>query len=409
MNSNTIKNISIWNLDYVYSDYGVPITLVKLSTNIFVKKPKEYNKNEVEELLKQYEDDEVANSEENINIVVVMNESFTDYNNCEYINMLQDNIPYFHELQNQENVISGNLHSDAFGGRTANIEYEFLTQNSVAYLPTGSIVYQQYLTKKVDSIVRNMNKMNYTTYGIHTWNKTCYRRNAVYPLLGFDYYFFKEDYDDLKEGLNDYVLDISSYRKIMEIFDNKNEGEKIFSFNVTVQNHKPYDRYDYTEIDYIENKESEINIYLQTEHKSDEALKELIEYFENYNERIILLFFGDHQPNTDIEQIGDDEEYKYQIPYLIWANYDINENQYGDTSTNYLQSILMETAGLPLDSYTNYIIELRKQIPVLTANYYIGNNGIKYLLDDKESPYYEKIKEYEKVVYYKMFDEKVAY
>lgn len=63
-------------------------------------------------------------------------------------------------------------------------------------------------------------------------------------------------------------------------------------------------------------------------------------------------------------------------------------------------------AGLPKDEYTNYIIELREEIPVITANYYIGNNGKKYNLDDKTSPYYDKIQEYEKIVYYQIFDNK---
>ncbi len=401
--SNYVTGMSIWNMNYTYTDNGVIMTLVKLATNLNVKKPEGYNKEEVEKILEEYQTDNNYDIEDiDVNIVVVMNESFTDYAQNSNVEITEDNIPYFHQLQNEENVITGIMHSDAFGGYTANIEYEFLTQNTVAFLPVGSTVYQQYITTNIRSIVSRMQELNYTTYGIHLWNGSGYRRFAVYKFLGFDYYKFKEDYDDLEYLTNDYTTDKSSYEKIMEILNNKSSDEKIFSFNVTVQNHKPYDRFGEEAINYSENEM--MNIYLQTEHKSDMALEELIEYLKDYDEKVILLFFGDHQPNVEIDEINDDEENKYKVPYLIWANYDIEEKEVGDTSANYLQSILMETLGLPKDEYTNYIAELREQIPVLTVNYYIGNNGEKYQLDDITSPYYEKIQEYRKIVYYQIFN-----
>jgi len=69
-----------------------------------------------------------------------------------------------------------------------------------------------------------------------------------------------------------------------------------------------------------------------------------------------------------------------------------------------LQSMLLDVANLPKDEYTNYIIELRKKIPILTANYYIGDNGKRYEITDETSPYYSKIKEYENIVYYQVLD-----
>lgn len=201
---------------------------------------------------------------------------------------------------------------------------------------------------------------------------------------------------------NEYTTDRSFYSKIIDILETKPKEEKIFSFNVTVQNHIPYDRLDENAKTYHDNEN--MNIYLQMENNSDLALAELISYLKEYDEKIVLLFFGDHQPNTEMDEIIEDEENKYKVPYLIWANYDIEEINYGDTSANYLQSILMGIAKLWTEEYTNYMSELRNKIPVLTANYYIGDNGEKYNLDDINSPYYEKIKEYEKIVYYQIFD-----
>lgn len=400
-NSSYIKGMSIWNMNYTYTDNGVILTLFKLFTNLRVEKPKGYSKVEVEEILDGYTTE--SNFEElDVNVIVVMNESFADYTQNPKIEMYEDSIPYFHKLQNEENVITGTMHSDAFGGYTANIEYEFLTQNTIAFMPRGATPYQQYITDNIESIVTKMKNLGYTTYGIHPWNKSGYRRDKVYKFLGFDYYKFREDYDDLEYSFNDYTKDSSAYSKIIEILENKEKSDKIFSFNVTVQKHSPFDRLNQDAKTYSD--DESMNIYLQDQNESDQALKELISYLKNYDEKTILLFFGDHQPKTGIDEIVNDGENKYKVPYLIWANYDIDNINYGDTSAIYLQSILMETLKFPTDEYTNYMSKLREIIPVLTANYYIGDNGEKYNLDDENSPYYEKIKEYEKIVYYKIFD-----
>ena len=69
----------------------------------------------------------------------------------------------------------------------------------------------------------------------------------------------------------------------------------------------------------------------------------------------ILLFFGDHQPNIEILH---EEEYHskyskdevpYMVPFMIYANYDIEEKSDVEISTNYLQSMLYETAKILLN------------------------------------------------------------
>lgn len=401
-NTSTIREIRIWDTQKSYSENGIVLTMLKLITNINYKEPENYSKYEVEEILNEYDYNTDDNKEYNpdTNIIVVMNESFADFYKNKYLDIYEDNIPFFHALQNEENTITGVMHSEGYGSDTANVEYEFLTQNSVAFMPDGAIPYQQYIRKNLSSIVSKMNSLNYTTYGMHLWKKGGYNRENIYKLLEFDYALFKENYDNLKYTVNGYTADESSYSKIMEIFNNKEKNEKIFFFNLTMQNHLPYTELDDSQITY--SSQNTLNIYLQMQNYSDKALEELIEYLKKYDEKVILLFFGDHQPNVDIDDLKNDEENKYKVPYLIWANYEIESKDYGEISTNYLQSILIETANLPKDEYTNYMIQLREEIPVITSHYYIGNDGNKYKLDDTNSPYYSKIKEYEKISYYKL-------
>lgn len=239
--------------------------------------------------------------------------------------------------------------------------------------------------------------------------KAGYSRPKIYNFLQFENAMFREDMPELEHSFNDYPTDISTYNYLFDILENKSGDEKIFTFLLTMQNHLPYNNMDANEIQFVSG-DDELNSYMQSLKMSDDALKELIDFIKNYKENTILLFFGDHQPSLDLdEKYGFNEEYsgddaKYIVPFFIWANYDIEEQSGIEISANYLQSLLLEVAELPLNQYMQYVKELRKDIPVITSNYYIGEDGNKYMTDDDSSPYYDRLQEYRNVVYYQMFD-----
>ena len=45
---------------------------------------------------------------------------------------------------------------------------------------------------------------------------------------------------------------------------------------------------------------------------------------------------------------------RYQVPYVIWANYDIEEATDVETSLNYLGAQVLSIAGVPLSPYQNF-------------------------------------------------------
>ena len=92
--------------------------------------------------------------------------------------------------------------------------------------------------------------------------------------------------------------------------------------------------------------------------------------------------------------------------FFIWANYNIDKKDNIETSANYLESLLLEAAGMPKDSYTKYVENLREEVPVITNHYYMNNDGDSYEVNDSSSPYFEKLQEYWRVIYYNMFDNK---
>ena len=124
------------------------------------------------------------------------------------------------------------------------------------------------------------------------------------------------------------------------------------------------------------------------------------------------MFFGDHQPNLNQKDLYSltgnygENSASQVVPFFIWANYNIEKKDNIDTSANYLESLLLDAANMPKDSYTKYIEDLRSELPVITNHYYIGNDGDLYEIDDNSSPYFDKLQEYWKVIYYNMFDNK---
>lgn len=406
--------IEIWNINEAYADSGAGLTLIRMVRDLKVKKPTGYDVNQVRSILADYEDDTSQYDGDLPNVLVVMNESFADLQSVFDFEIIEDNIPYFRKLISGENVISGMMHSSKFGGGTANVEYEFLTQNTTAFLPTGATPYQQYLNRKVnESIVVSMNNLNYNTYGIHSWNKNGYSRGKVYNLLQFKNSLFREDMPDLNvdNSISYYSDDFSTYGYWYHIMDEKSDDENNFTFILTMQNHLPYNKYIDDGKDYVLDDDS-LNVYLKFQAESDKALEDLINYINNYGEDIIMVFFGDHQPNLELmEAYGSNGKYSeqetpYVVPFFIWANYDIEEMYDIDISTNYLQSLLFDIANMPKNAYTKYISELREDVPVITTQYYIDRDGDLYLLNDDSSPYYDRVREYEKMVYYQMFDNK---
>lgn len=405
-----MNSVRIWDINKSYTESGASLTAMKMLKDLSVEEPKGYDKNQVLDILNRFSGDELY-SGDFPNVIIVMNESFSDLDKIYKLEMSGDCIPYFHSLLSGDNIISGTLHSSEYGGGTANVEYELLTQNSVAFLPVGSIPYQQYIVNDVKtSLPAYFNDLQYNSYGIHSWNKSGYSRPKIYEYMKFKNMFFKEDMNELEYSFNNYSTDISTYNYLFNFLENKSGDEKNFTFLLTMQNHLPYNNLNSGESEFVYN-DDKLNSYLQSLKLSDEALKELITFLENYDEKTILLFFGDHQPSIELdEKYGFREECsgetaKYLVPFFIWANYDIEEEREIETSAVYLQSILFENTKMPLNQYMKYMIELRKEIPIITKNYYIDKNGNKYLYHDNSSPYYNKIHEYEKIIYYQMFEE----
>lgn len=414
---------------------GIPVTFVMNMAYMSIDKPGEYSVAEAMALLSNYEEQEddigkaddaipeegkaegeKASEEELPNIIVVMNESFSDLAVLGEFETNRDYMPYLHSLQQgAENTVTGMLNVSVCGGNTANTEFEFLTGNTMAFLPQGSIPYQQYITGERLSLASYLKKLGYQTVATHPYNAGGWERDTVYPWLGFSDSIFKEGYASA-ERVRDYVSDDSCVDKIIDLYEQKEAGVPLFVFNVTMQNHGGYqDAYsnftpDIT-VSGVDN--FSLNQYLSLVELSDQSLERLIGYFSGVKEKTVVVFFGDHQPSDTVaasilakngmawNALSEEElKLRYQVPYVIWANYDIGEAQEADTSANYLGAEVLRRAGVPTNSYQNFLLKLKESYPVISTVRTVEADGNENPASGERG----EMDIYRKLQYYQLFD-----
>ena len=368
------------------------------------------------------------------NIIVVMDEAFSDLSVLGDFDTNTDYMPFVHSLEKgNENTITGYLNTSVCGGNTADTEFEFLTGNTMAFLPVGSIPYQQYIKSETPSLASYLKSIGYATYAQHPYYGSGWNRDTVYPLLGFDNLSFMQDYSN-QRFVRKYISDETSFDKIIETYENKPDGQPAFIFNVTMQNHGGYtDTYygfdNTVTADKLNN--SALDQYLSLIKMTDEDLKSLIDYFSNVDEKTIVVFFGDHQPNDtvassvlaangmDYNNLSNEElKLRYQVPYVIWANYDIDEATGEDTSVNYLAANVLKAAGVPTNDYQSFLLKLKEEYPIISAvrtdktagktanktSDKVSNKSDKATGSKKKQADSDILNEYKILQYYRLFD-----
>lgn len=362
-------------------------------------------------------------TEESPNIVVVMNESFSDLTSyLEGYETSTDPMPFVRSLMQQENVISGTCAvSSDMGTGTANSEFEFLTGNSMAYF-RGNTPYVQFIDTETPSLASELAGRGYRTQAMHAYERAGYNRVKVYDRFGFQQYKGIEDFDVDIDVARGYPTDETNYRQLIKDFEENRGGAPQFLFNITMQNHGGYYASDYEwpvrvhEVAPVESYDDSVIAYESSVRMADDALRQLISYLETVDEPTVLLFFGDHEPRLSNEfysswftdENGLDLETTAQLhktPFFIWGNYDLNTDAAAKGSTvslNYLSTVLFQAAGIKLSPYQEYLADLRMEHPVITARYFTDAFGSK--IGSTPTAFTDSIREYQWLQYNCVFD-----
>lgn len=396
---------------YMTEVNGMAVTFAMNLAYVVVDKPQGYSAKDAQKTLESYEKTENTkqDTQDLPNIIVIMDEAFSDLAVIGDLQTNEDYMPFMHQMQQgQKNTITGYAQVSVCGGNTANSEFEFLTGDTMAFLPSGSIAYQQYVKQDTSSLASYLKGLGYATYAQHPYYASGWDRERVYPLLGFEHMDFIDDYTNVSY-VRKYISDASDMQHIIETYEKKEAGKPAFIFNVTMQNHGGYtDVYPNFENDIQAQYNSDaLNQYLSLIRKTDAALEDLVSYFSKADEKTVIVFFGDHQPSDAVanqiemasgvdpsDMNSEQQKKRYQVPYLVWANYDIGEASDQNTSLNYLSAQVLKAAGVPTSAYQNYLLELCNTYPVFSAAGSTENVGA-----DKDA-----LLTYRKLQYYNLFE-----
>lgn len=346
-----------------------------------VDKPDDYSHDLVLKLMDEYPSVEGdPDRTEPINIIVVMNESFSDLTIFDKLEVSQDPTPFLHSLS--ENTIKGWMYSPVTGGGTASVEFEYLTGFATIFQPPHTVAYQLYTKEGMPSLASLLGVNGYESTAFHPYKSSGWNRPIVYNNMRFDHQLYQEDVDNAYL-IRNYISDQSDYETIFQITDAE-QGDPQFIFNVTMQNHSSYAQgwnnleKTVTVSDELRQADYSSEQYLSLVLESDQALEQLVAHYEQSSEPTMIVFFGDHQPplknafyevlygKSLSERTTEEVMQQYQVPFFIWTNYDIEEQEGLVISPNYLGVLTAQMAGMPLTGFMNFLSQLYEEMPAIT-------------------------------------------
>ena len=405
--------IDSWNIYDSYCQNGSILAFILGGQIMQMTIPGGYSQREMENVLQKYQDNEYSkdgSEEQQPSVIVIMNESFSDlsvlgeFESEEYLSNWYSIDQY---------LMRGNIYTSVYGGGTCNSEFEFLTGNSMVNLPQNVYPYTMYNLEEVFNLADVLSNNDYETVAMHPMVKTNWNRSSVYQQFGFDKFISIEDMSDI-DTLRGYTSDKYNYEQIINEFESSTNP--VFIFNVTMQNHGGYE--DITALGGVDpisvgdeyQQYADVITYLTLIRESDKAFSELIGYLAKADKPVIVCMFGDHQPAlTDefvdslIENNQEDnvieQEKKYCVPYIIWANYDAEIEQINkDMSLNYLGANLLKCIGIKTN-YSEYLLDLEKKVPIINLVGYKDDKDIWHNYQEEN----DHISQYRKIGYYMMF------
>ena len=353
-----------------------------------VEKPADYSHDKVLELMEQYPALEGDPDRQPTNLIVIMNESFADFTVFDDFEASEDPTPFLHSLE--ENTVKGWMYAPVTGGGTATVEFEYLTGFSSLFQPPHTVAYQLYVEEGMPSLAAVAGSQGYETTAFHPYKSSGWNRVLAYDYLDFDRQMYEEDVVD-PYYIRHYVSDRSDYEMIFRT-TREQEGDAFF-FNVTMQNHSGYAQgWNNLERtidlpDRLARTDSSARQYFALARESDDALRELIGYYSQQDEPTMIVFFGDHQPpltNSFYEELygkklsertTEEVLRQYAVPFFIWTNYDIQEEQDVVISPNYLGVLTARLAGLPMTGFMNFLSQLYEELPAVTPVGFVTGDG----------------------------------
>jgi len=320
------------------------------------------------------------------NIIVYSIESLMDLENVG-VQLKNHPMPFFDSLGQRTG--KGFFVSPTFGGQTVQPEFELLTGLSQCQLsvpnPFVHIIGKYDHFPALPSTLKNL---GYYTIGVQAVSANEFQRRQFYPILDFDKFialesdYPKEDWEQVNHLLSDHYL----IKKIKEniAFDEK----PIFGVFLNNSTHASYDHWERNDEFAVLNKNiSEktrdvLERYSSAINHADQALKNLVQYFQGRSRDTIILIFGDHLPGLnsvfkDLKSfVGNKNWTKFHTPLRIMSTFEIPKED-RIVSSNFLPLLIFNLLGIKTDylpPYFQIVKSLYNEVDVY-SNYIQDKQG----------------------------------
>jgi len=320
-------------------------------------------------------------------IIVVMSESFWDPTTLPGVAITPDPIPTVRALR------SGSVFSPEFGGMTANVEFEALTGFSNAFLPAGSIPYQQYVRAPIPSMATFLKSEGYETRAIHPGTNWFWNRTPVYADFGFDSFKSEENMPPMQKR-GPLASDAAMTDEIVREADAT--ADPFFFFVVSLQNHGPYEPHRYPDATTtVQAPTSQwardsLQSYAQGAADADHGLQRLLDWAKQRQRPTVIAFFGDHLPplgpvyvetgflkdNVAPRKAPADQMLSHrQTPLVVWSNKTGPVKDLGAISPALLPYHVFSAAGITHPYYTGFLGALSERYRVIDRNLLLSASG----------------------------------
>ncbi len=397
--------IDTWYIAGSYTTQAYLPTFIAAFQKMIPQAPEGYSVEGAEELIGSYaaaydEDPELGASEaraaaveqfeeERPCVVAIMNETFSDLSIFDWMDPDYEGPTFFNSID--DCLQRGVLYTSVNGGGTPNSEFEFMTSNSMASFGMGVYPYSIYNLSRTGNLAGQFKALGYSTLAVHPCYPQNWNRTNVYESFGFDRFLSIDDF----EGAETYRTRVTDQATYDLILDELASGDgPQFILDVTMQNHSGYDTGLVPEDELVKyqlasgTNDALIDEYVASVTKSDQALEEFLGALSKLDRKVVVVFFGDHQPYMTVnynaaygyDDGGDDfQQNVYQTKYIMWANYDVEgnaqESEVVDLDASSLGAAFLQAVGAPLSDYQKARLKLRDALPVINAVGYRDVDG----------------------------------
>lgn len=401
---NSFQVSNAYYIPSVFNELGFPYCFCHQFTTYPVDRPDGFDRAEAA----SWETGGEAGQGKPVNVVMVMNEAFSDITDAPAFafDESSDPLPNLHALRQDAHAISGHVVVPGFAGGTANTEFDVLTGIQTNALSAATTSAFRVVNRDLDSLFRVFAGDGCRTSFFHPGDDWFYNRENVYRWMGAEETVFADQMEDLAYK-GRWVTDDYMAGLIEQEFEAAvSAGETLFHYTTTIQNHMSYtadkygEGYDFPPVplnaEVSDQVRTMLEVYVEGVRDADAMLGRLRNYFAAQNEPVVLVFFGDHLPYLGDNQLGYaelgvtqeanwDALTSYETPYIIWANdaaakilnweaavkaLDLPDG--GTLSAAFLGATVLELTGRGGESpWFSFLNQLRREAPVVQKDTYL--------------------------------------